>query len=199
MPLKTVLKSLLAGRWKSFLVFLSLFVTILSIFLVSAISNGVVGMYSSMLREGGDIIVTQSGIADTFFSDVDRKLAKKIAKIAGVKQVRALLFPSDPASRLWIALVLAALTFVGFALDNDKKSRFALKNLGNVTTLPVWMMVLWVFLDSSLFETLSRQSDMAIWRGEYMSEIVPGHLLGVAAAAYLFSKSFKGVYQWSRN
>ena len=105
MPLKTVLKSLLAGRWKSFLVFLSLFVTILSIFLVSAISNGVVGMYSSMLREGGDIIITQSGIADTFFSDVDRKLAKKIAKIAGVKQVRALIVGASPVGDMPIVAV----------------------------------------------------------------------------------------------
>lgn len=104
------------------------------------------------------------------------------AALGGAYMLGTLLFPSDPASRLWVALTLGVLALVGFALDKAKESRYALKNLGGVTTLPVWMMVLWVFLDSSLFETLSRQSDMAIWRGEYMGEIVLGHLLGIAAA-----------------
>lgn len=93
-----------------------------------------------------------------------------------------LLFPSEPASRLWIALLLSALAFVGFAYDRSKSGKFTLKHLGKTPSLPVWMMVAWVFLDSALFETLSRQSDMAIWRGEYMIQIIFGHLLGVVAA-----------------
>ena len=99
------MKSILVRKSKSFLLFLSLFVTILSIFLVSAVANGVVGMYSSMLREGGDIIVTQSGIADTFFSDVDRSLTKKIARIEGVKQVRALIVGASPVGDMPIVAI----------------------------------------------------------------------------------------------
>ena len=105
MLFKTVLRYLSAKKGKSFLIFLSLFVTILSIFLVSAISNGVVGMYSSMLREGGDIIVTQAGIADTFFSDVDRKLVKKIEHIEGVKQVRSLIVGASPVGEMPIVAI----------------------------------------------------------------------------------------------
>ena len=108
--IKTVLKSLLANRGKSMLLFLSLFVTILSIFLVSAVSNGVVGMYSSMLRKNGDIIVTQSGIADTFFSDVPRNLAEKIVKIQGVKQVRALIVGASPVGDMPIVAIYGVST-----------------------------------------------------------------------------------------
>ena len=105
-----------------------------------------------------------------------------LTALGSAYMVGTLLFPSDPASRLWIALLLSLFALVGFAFDRSRAGRFALKSQGGITSLPVWIMVLWVFLDSALFETLSRQSDMAIWRGEYMSEIVVGHLLGVVAA-----------------
>lgn len=102
--------------------------------------------------------------------------------LGGAYVLGTLLFPTDPASRLWVALALASFALVGFAFDNTKNGKFSLLHFGGSTYLPVWIMVVWVFLDSSLFETLSRQNDMAIWRGEYMSEIVLGHLFGVAAA-----------------
>lgn len=43
-------------------------------------------------------------------------------------------------------------------------------------------MVLWIFLDSSLFETLSRDTSVPIWRGGYSFEIVAFHIIGVIAA-----------------
>lgn len=64
---------------------------ITSIFLITAISNGIVDMYSDMLKTDGDIIVTQKGVADTFFSDVDRGLIDSIALIDGVKSAQGVI------------------------------------------------------------------------------------------------------------
>ena len=46
----------------------------------------------------------------------------------------------------------------------------------------LFIMVLWVFLDSSLFETLSRDITISIWRDGYSLEIALFHILGVVAA-----------------
>ncbi len=45
----------------------------------------------------------------------------------------------------------------------------------------VGMMMLWIFADSALFETLSRSGDMDIW-SEYTLLIIASHLLGVYLA-----------------
>jgi len=43
-------------------------------------------------------------------------------------------------------------------------------------------MLIWVFVDSSLFETLSRESGISIWRDGYTAQIVLFHILGVITA-----------------
>lgn len=48
-------------------------------------------MYSDMLRTDGDLIITQKGVADTFFSDVNRTLQPKIKRIEGVKDAAAVI------------------------------------------------------------------------------------------------------------
>ncbi len=47
---------------------------------------------------------------------------------------------------------------------------------------PLFVMILWIFLDSALFETLSRDITIPIWRGGYSIEIVVFHIIGVIAA-----------------
>ncbi len=84
-------KALKKYKFKTFLIFLSSTVAICSIFLITAISSGIVEMYVSMLKTDGDIIITQKGVADTFFSDVDLKLSDEIQKIAGVKSVQGVI------------------------------------------------------------------------------------------------------------
>lgn len=49
----------------------------------------------------------------------------------------------------------------------------------------------WVILDTSLFETLSRDSLMSIWRQGYTIEIVVFHILGVFFAILLKNKRVK--------
>jgi ABC-type antimicrobial peptide transport system permease subunit len=60
---------------------------ITSIFLITSLSGGIVTMYSDMLKTDGDIIITQKGVADTFFSDVNRTFIPAIEKVKGVKSV----------------------------------------------------------------------------------------------------------------
>lgn len=101
----TPLKALTKNRFKTALIFMSMTVSISAIFLISAISSGVVGMYSTMLKTDGDIIVTQKGISDTFFSDINRSLEPKIIHISGVKELNSLIFGAAPVNNLPIVAI----------------------------------------------------------------------------------------------
>lgn len=96
----TPIKALRKNRLKTVLIFISMVVSICAIFLISAIANGVVTMYSTMLKTDGDIIVTQKGISDTFFSDINRSLGLKIEKIENVKKVNTLILGASPVNNL---------------------------------------------------------------------------------------------------
>ena len=98
-------KALNRNRFKTFLIYLSITVAITAIFMITSISRGIIGMYSTMLKSDGDIIVTQAKIADTFFSDVNISLAEKIKNIAGVKEVYALILGASPINDLPIAAI----------------------------------------------------------------------------------------------
>lgn len=65
------LKALKANRLKTTLIYLSLIFAIVAIFLITSISNGIIGMYSNMIKTDGNLIVTQAKISDTFFSNVE--------------------------------------------------------------------------------------------------------------------------------
>lgn len=99
------LKALSANKLKTTLVFISLLFSITSIFLISAISNGVISMYSTMLKTDGDIIITQAKISDTFFSNVDVKLIEKIEKLEDVKKASAIIVGASPVEALPIVAV----------------------------------------------------------------------------------------------
>ena len=56
----------------------------------------------------------------------------------------------------------------------------------------LFIMVLWVFLDSALFETLSRDTVISIWRDGFTLEIVLFHIIGVfTALKYQLCKNHK--------
>jgi len=96
-------KSLLYYKYKSILILLSTTTAITSIFLITAISSGVIVMYSNIIQTNNDLIITQKGIADTFFSDVDRKLISKINIISGVKDTSAMIVGASSISTIPIA------------------------------------------------------------------------------------------------
>ena len=75
----------------------------MAIFLISSISQGVIGMYSKMIKTDGDIIITQRGIADTFFSNVDISLLEKIDQLPHVKSSYAMIVGASPVGHIPIA------------------------------------------------------------------------------------------------
>jgi hypothetical protein len=96
------------------------------------------------------------------------------------------LFTTDPASRQGMALIfsIVALLSVQF-LPNVKVSNYTQSSRSYFSYSMLGMMTLWVFLDSALFETLSRDFYIPIWRGGFSIEIALFHILGVIAAFYI--------------
>ena len=99
------MKALKANRLKTTLIYLSLIFSISAIFLISSISNGVIAMYSNMLKSDGDIIITQAKISDTFFSNVNIHLLSQIKKFKEVKSASALIVGASPVEQLPIVAV----------------------------------------------------------------------------------------------
>ncbi len=96
-------KALLYYRYKSILILLSAVTAITSIFLITSLSRGIVTMYSNMLQTDGDIIITQKGVADTFFSDVNQSLMPSIAKLEDIKSVQGVIVGAGAIESIPIA------------------------------------------------------------------------------------------------
>jgi ABC-type antimicrobial peptide transport system permease subunit len=99
------IKALKANRLKTTLIYFSLIFSIVAIFLITSISNGIISMYSNMIKTDGDIIVTQAKISDTFFSNVDVTLIKKIEKVEGVNSATAMIVGASPVEEIPIVAV----------------------------------------------------------------------------------------------
>ena len=84
-------KSFLRYKYKTLLILISATSAIASIFLITALGNGIISMYASMLKTDGDIIVMQKGVADTFFSDINSSLLLPISKLPGVKSAQGVI------------------------------------------------------------------------------------------------------------
>ena len=90
------------------------------------------------------------------------------------------LFNYDVSQRGFIAITLTLIVLIA--------SRFLPQNPENKSTLDsrhsLFLMVLWVFLDSALFESLSRDVSISIWRDGFTLEIALFHIIGVVCALY---------------
>ena len=89
------------------------------------------------------------------------------------------LFNYEVDDRGIIAIILTTITLVS--------SRFLPKNelkQSSNQEFPLLMMVLWVFLDSTLFESLSRDVTLSIWRDGFSFQIALFHVVGVFSALY---------------
>ena len=102
------IKALRQNKLKTMLIYASLSFSIIAVFLITAISTGIISMYSSMLKNDAHIIVTQAKISDTFFSNVDVKLVPQIEKIDGVKKVSAFIVGASPVESLPIVAIYGA-------------------------------------------------------------------------------------------
>lgn len=91
------------------------------------------------------------------------------------------LFTYDVAQRMPIAVGLTLLVLI-HSLFLPPKPSVASDNKEEVFSL--FVMSLWVFLDSTLFESLSRDISISIWRDGYTLEIALFHIIGVVSALY---------------
>ena len=96
-----------------------------------------------------------------------------------------LMFPYNPLHRGLLGFVLSLCALIGYIFaDTQKNSPHIITN--EITmAFPLYLMSLWVFLDASLFETLSRDASISIWRDGYSLEIVLFHLIGIAVALFI--------------
>jgi len=100
------------------------------------------------------------------------------------------LFTYEPILRGNLAIALSLIAFA---------SSFFIHRLPNLdveieperlSTYAVLSMAVWAYLDSNLFETLSRSVDISIWRAETWHIILVFHLVGMGAA-YLLRDTLK--------
>ena len=101
-------------------------------------------------------------------------LALSISYVTGT-----LLFNYEVEQRGVIAIILTSITLIA--------SRFLPQNEAikkSSQNFPLLMMVLWVFLDSALFESLSRDITISIWRDGYTFQIALFHVVGVFCALF---------------
>ncbi|MDD3055135.1 MAG: hypothetical protein PHE16_04580 [Aliarcobacter sp.] len=101
-------------------------------------------------------------------------LALSVSYVTGT-----LLFNYEVEGRGIIAITLTTITLLAsrFLPTNEpiKKSN---------EEFPLLMMVLWVFLDSALFESLSRDITISIWRDGFTFQIALFHVIGVFCALF---------------
>ena len=91
-----------------------------------------------------------------------------------------ILFNYEVSEREVIAVVLTTITlFCSLFLPKNQEEQ-SLNKLNH----SLLIMVLWVFLDSSLFESLSRDLAVSIWRGGFTFEIALFHVIGLVCALY---------------
>jgi beta-carotene 15,15'-dioxygenase len=89
------------------------------------------------------------------------------------------LFNYDVSQRGIIAIILTTITLVCSRLLPTKENKETINN--NHSLL---IMILWVFLDSALFESLSRDISISIWRDGFSFEIALFHVIGLVCALY---------------
>ena len=101
-------------------------------------------------------------------------LALSVSYVTGT-----LLFNYEVEARGIIAISLTTITLIAsrFLPTNEIKEK-------SNQEFPLLIMVLWVFLDSALFESLSRDITISIWRDGFTFQIALFHVIGVFCALY---------------
>jgi len=176
-------KAIKANRLKTSLIILSLVFSISSIFLITSISNGIVSMYSSMLKSDGDIIITQKNISDTFFSNVNINLIKRIKTLNEVTKTSAIIVAASIVGDLPIVAVYGV-----------SKNRFENYKLIK-GSYPKQNEVL---LGKSIYENLKNKNEVLISNNKYKVSGVfqsdigfenGGVVLNISDASIIFNKS----------
>jgi hypothetical protein len=93
------------------------------------------------------------------------------------------LFTTSADSRMWMAVsftsfaLLSALILKNYKVQSDTRG-------GTNSYISYIPLMLWIFLDSNLFETISRHEGLNIW-SSYTNIIIIFHLIGLVVAYYI--------------
>ena len=102
-------------------------------------------------------------------------------------------FTSNPFHREALGLILSMTALLSYIFIEEIKTT-NLSFVKEFYSYPLYLMVAWVFLDSSLFETLSRDVDLPIWRGGFEYEIMLFHTLGILAALTIRLEYYQKIF-----
>lgn len=91
-------------------------------------------------------------------------------------------FTYDPNYRIFMALTFTTIALLSAFMLRNYVVEIDSKKISH-PYLQYLPLMLWIFLDSNLFETLSRHEDLDIW-SKYTFIIIVFHLLGLIAAYY---------------
>lgn len=100
------------------------------------------------------------------------------------------LFTYEPMLRGNLAIALSLIAFTCSFFIHRLPDLHIKIEPESLSIYAVLSMSVWAFLDANLFETLSRSSDISIWRAETWHIILVFHLVGMGAA-YLLRDTLK--------
>lgn len=98
-------------------------------------------------------------------------------------------FTYDAQSRTFMAVLFTLIALFSAFMLRDYRVETDSKEVSH-PYLQYLPLMLWIFLDSNLFETLSRHAGLGIW-SKYTYTIIAFHLLGLVAAYYLEMSKIK--------
>ncbi len=125
------------------------------------------------------------GVAPLIIESLKKATANDFIAILSISYVLGTsLFNSPVESRMLYGVIFTTIALVSIFWLNKKQNQ-KIKNDNRAINYPIIMMMLWVFLDSALFETLSRDIQIPIWRGGFSYEIMLFHIIGVILAIKL--------------
>ena len=93
------------------------------------------------------------------------------------------LFTTPAESRMWMAVIFTSIALLSALVLRNYKIQANEEHVTNsyISYIP---LMLWIFLDSNLFETISRHTGINIW-SSFTLVIILFHLLGLIAAFYM--------------
>ena len=132
-------------------------------------------------------------IAPLIINEIKKTTALELGLALSISYVTGTtLFNYEVANRDFIAVILTTIILICsrfLPLENQNQKEL------DFTSHSLVFMVLWVFLDSALFETLSRDLTISIWRNGFTFEIAIFHVMGVICALYFkLEKSQKELF-----
>ncbi|SKB47526.1 hypothetical protein [Malaciobacter marinus] len=127
--------------------------------------------------------VSVGALAPLLINELKKASSLQLGLALGISYtVGTFMFTYDASKRGSIAIVFTIITIIASLFLNQKENKDLTSNNYSYS---LFVMVLWIFLDSTLFETLSRDLSTSIWRDGFTLEIIIFHLIGVVSAFYI--------------